>query len=205
MKVPVMMASYLSHTQQGESSADNAEVPAGHAQGDSGVAAPFGRPGPIDIYLQSRAAGPTQPRLKMYPKTMQGKKRRSFNPSWYNMFSWLEYSPMKDSAYCYAYRQFSLPSTSESVFTLEKSKALLLTLHDTTAQVSAPLVPPLSKMSGPAPALHVSRSPYLQHPAPGPQPLQPSQPLTLISGTSEPTTLLSTPRTSSFRQSNITF
>uniref|UniRef100_UPI0037E92C8A uncharacterized protein isoform X2 n=1 Tax=Semicossyphus pulcher TaxID=241346 RepID=UPI0037E92C8A len=122
MKVPVMMASYLSHTQQGESSADNAEVPAGHAQGDSGVAAPFGRPGPIDIYLQSRAAGPTQPRLKMYPKTMQGKKRRSFNPSWYNMFSWLEYSPMKDSAYCYAYRQFSLPSTSESVFTLEKSK-----------------------------------------------------------------------------------
>uniref|UniRef100_UPI0037E7A73C uncharacterized protein isoform X3 n=1 Tax=Semicossyphus pulcher TaxID=241346 RepID=UPI0037E7A73C len=82
MKVPVMMASYLSHTQQGESSADNAEVPAGHAQGDSGVAAPFGRPGPIDIYLQSRAAGPTQPRLKMYPKTMQGKKRRSFNPSW---------------------------------------------------------------------------------------------------------------------------
>ena len=67
---------------------------------------------------QSRAAGPTQPQLKMYPKTMQGEKR-SFNPSWYNTFSWLEYSPMKDCAYCYACRQFSLPSTSESVFTSE--------------------------------------------------------------------------------------
>ncbi|XP_056453653.1 zinc finger MYM-type protein 1-like isoform X2 [Gadus chalcogrammus] len=50
---------------------------------------------------------------------MQGEKRRSFNPSWYNTFSWLEYSLMKDCAYCYACRHFSLPSTSESVFTSE--------------------------------------------------------------------------------------
>ncbi|XP_056453654.1 uncharacterized protein LOC130388258 isoform X3 [Gadus chalcogrammus] len=38
-----------SHMQQGVSSADNTEVPAGHPQGDSGVAAPFRRPGTIGM------------------------------------------------------------------------------------------------------------------------------------------------------------
>ena len=33
----------------GVSSADNPEVPAGHPQGDSGVAAPFSQPGPIGM------------------------------------------------------------------------------------------------------------------------------------------------------------
>ncbi|KAF3856812.1 hypothetical protein F7725_017535, partial [Dissostichus mawsoni] len=68
---------------------------------------------------QSRAAGPTQPRIKICPKIIQGEKRRSFNPLWYNLHSWLEYSPSKDSSHCYACRHFSLPSASESVFTSE--------------------------------------------------------------------------------------
>lgn len=68
---------------------------------------------------QSRAEGPTQPRLKIFPKTVQGEKRRSFNPSWYQLHSWLEYSPSRDSAYCYPCRHFSLPSASQSVFTSE--------------------------------------------------------------------------------------
>ncbi|XP_051552839.1 GTPase IMAP family member 9-like [Myxocyprinus asiaticus] len=47
-------------------------VPAGHATscGDSDVAALVAPPGPHDI-SQSKAAGPTQPRLKIFPKTIQ--------------------------------------------------------------------------------------------------------------------------------------
>ncbi|KAL0967490.1 hypothetical protein UPYG_G00252900 [Umbra pygmaea] len=35
-------------------------------------------PGPHDV-LQSRAEGPTQPQLKVFPRTMQGNRKRSFN------------------------------------------------------------------------------------------------------------------------------
>ncbi|XP_056286366.1 uncharacterized protein LOC130203930 [Pseudoliparis swirei] len=95
-------------------------VPAGHAvtRGDGDAAALVAPPGPHDI-SQSRAAGPSQPRLKVFPRTLQGEKRRAFNPVWFNHNSWLEYSQSKDSAYCYACRHFSLPGASESVFSSE--------------------------------------------------------------------------------------
>ncbi|XP_054591726.2 zinc finger MYM-type protein 1 isoform X1 [Nothobranchius furzeri] len=85
---------------------------------ESDVAASCAPRGPHDI-SQSRAAGPTQPQLKIFPKTVFGERKRSFNSSWYDQHSWLEYSASKDSAYCYACRHFSLPSASESVFTSE--------------------------------------------------------------------------------------
>nr|XP_054591382.1 uncharacterized protein LOC129155176 [Nothobranchius furzeri] len=85
---------------------------------ESDVAASCAPRGPHDI-SQSRAAGPTQLQLKIFPKTVFGERKRSFNSSWYDQHSWLECSASKDSAYCYACRHFSLPSASESVFTSE--------------------------------------------------------------------------------------
>lgn len=73
----------------------------------------------IDI-SQSRAEQPKQPHLKIFPRTYQGDRRRCFSKDWYNTHKWLEYSQSKDSAYCYACRHFSLPSSGDSVFTSEE-------------------------------------------------------------------------------------
>ncbi|XP_073732544.1 uncharacterized protein [Misgurnus anguillicaudatus] len=66
---------------------------------------------------KSRAEDPRQPRLKLFPRTLQLNRRRSFKAEWYNTHKWLEYSQSKDSAYCYACRHFSLPNSGDSVFT----------------------------------------------------------------------------------------
>lgn len=66
---------------------------------------------------QTRVEGPKQPHLKVFPRTLQGERRRSFNKEWYSLNKWLEYSQSKDSAYCYACRHFSLPSSGDSAFT----------------------------------------------------------------------------------------
>ncbi|XP_078025775.1 uncharacterized protein LOC144463882 [Epinephelus lanceolatus] len=65
-----------SRTHQDVSSADNEEGTAGHTQDGNGVAASFGRPGPNDI-SQSRITGPTQPHLKIYPRTIQSNQVRA--------------------------------------------------------------------------------------------------------------------------------
>lgn len=62
------------------------------------------------------ADGPTRPYLRMYPRTVQAGRKRSFNSSWYTHFPWLEYSTSQDSAYCFACRHFSLPNTPETPF-----------------------------------------------------------------------------------------
>lgn len=69
---------------------------------------------------QSRAEQPKQPQLKSFPRTYQGDRRRCFSKDWYNTHKWLENSQSKDSAYCYACRHFSLPSSGDSVFTSEE-------------------------------------------------------------------------------------
>uniref|UniRef100_A0A3B3RLL1 TTF-type domain-containing protein n=1 Tax=Paramormyrops kingsleyae TaxID=1676925 RepID=A0A3B3RLL1_9TELE len=74
----------------------------------------------ITYISKSRAEQPKQPQLKSFPRTYQGDRRRCFSKDWYNTHKWLEYSQSKDSAYCYACRQFSLPSSGDSVFTSEE-------------------------------------------------------------------------------------
>ena len=49
---------------------------------------------------------PKQPRIK-FPVTRFGKKPRAFNPDWYTIYPWLEYSIKHDAAYCFACRMFS--------------------------------------------------------------------------------------------------
>lgn len=75
--------------------------------------------GPNDI-AQTLVEGPTQPKLKCYPKTVYGvgktKRLRSFNSSWYDQFNWIEYSKIDDSVYCFPCRLFSFKSSSDLTF-----------------------------------------------------------------------------------------
>ncbi|XP_026821225.1 uncharacterized protein LOC113559674 [Rhopalosiphum maidis] len=51
--------------------------------------------------------GAFQPKLKMYPRTQFGNRARSFQSSWYDDFSWLEYSVKLDRAFCFVCRMFN--------------------------------------------------------------------------------------------------
>ncbi|XP_076050230.1 uncharacterized protein LOC143030881 [Oratosquilla oratoria] len=96
-------------------------------------------PGPNDISLLPDS-GPTCPDLKKYPSHMQGGQTRSFNKRWYQQYSWLEYSAVKDAAYCFACRHFitSNLGRAEQSFTHNgfknwKKATMSLKAHDTSA------------------------------------------------------------------------
>src|SRR4051812_32729761 len=58
-----------------------------------------------DIQDQVRRAyilkGPMQPDLPTFPRTKFGSVSRAFSKSWYKNYTWLEYSEIKDAAYCF--------------------------------------------------------------------------------------------------------
>ena len=57
---------------------------------------------------QTRAAGPTQPILKTFPRTQHRQGRtRAFSASWYKAYTWVEY--LQDSAFKLACRIFRCP------------------------------------------------------------------------------------------------
>lgn len=68
----------------------------------------------LDI-SRSRAEGPVQPHLVVFPRTAMGNRQKNFQAS-YSHHTWTKYSRCKDAVYCYACRHFGLPNT-ESVFT----------------------------------------------------------------------------------------
>ncbi|KAH9659990.1 TTF-type domain-containing protein [Citrus sinensis] len=45
--------------------------------------------------------GPYQPKLRDYPLTNDGMQERRFQYHWFKKFPWLEYSEVKDSAFCF--------------------------------------------------------------------------------------------------------
>jgi hypothetical protein len=58
-----------------------------------------------------------------YPFSDNEKNRRRFQSSWYTIFDWLEYSSVKDVAYCLPCYIFSKKSTSQfggHAFTIER-------------------------------------------------------------------------------------
>ncbi|KAL0970535.1 hypothetical protein UPYG_G00243410 [Umbra pygmaea] len=76
-------------------------------------------PGPDDI-SQSRADGPVQLVLKVFPKTQHGSRKRAFIETWYKDFTWLEYSVSRDFGFCYPCQHFfKLPSAPMSIFRSE--------------------------------------------------------------------------------------
>ncbi|KAK1370521.1 hypothetical protein POM88_036613 [Heracleum sosnowskyi] len=56
-----------------------------------------------DIRREYIRLGPCQPQLRrdQYPDTEFGTQRRRFQASWFNTFKWLEYSVLKDAAFCF--------------------------------------------------------------------------------------------------------
>ena len=60
---------------------------------------------PNDIALTSMSS-PCQPTNVTFPKRAYSDKGRSFNPAWYQQYSWLESSVKKDAAFCFPCRLF---------------------------------------------------------------------------------------------------
>ncbi|KAL6615283.1 hypothetical protein ACP70R_037553 [Stipagrostis hirtigluma subsp. patula] len=60
---------------------------------------------PVDKQNEIRMAymklGPYQPKKDVYPSSGPNRHRRRFQSHWFNAFSWLEYSPSKDAAFCF--------------------------------------------------------------------------------------------------------
>ncbi|XP_022170405.1 zinc finger MYM-type protein 1-like, partial [Myzus persicae] len=57
-------------------------------------------------FKQRILKGPFQPILDIYPRTLFSGTLRSFQKSWYQQFTWLEYSPEEDLAFCFPCRMF---------------------------------------------------------------------------------------------------
>lgn len=66
---------------------------------------------------RSKEDSPVQPHLTKFPQTHHGTRKRAFNSKWYKGNTWLEYSVIQDSSYCFACRHFSLPNAPDSAFT----------------------------------------------------------------------------------------
>ncbi|XP_050059714.1 zinc finger MYM-type protein 1-like [Aphis gossypii] len=58
-------------------------------------------------FRQRLLKGPFQPVLDIFPRTSFSGVKRSFQKSWYQQFTWLEYSPKDDLAFCFPCRMFS--------------------------------------------------------------------------------------------------
>ena len=77
---------------------------------------------PDDVALTSMSS-PCQPLNVTFPKRAYSTNiQRSFNPTWYRQYSWLEYSVKRDAVFCFPCRFFGLGSIGrgrpEKVFTL---------------------------------------------------------------------------------------
>ena len=70
---------------------------------------------PDDIAMSPQQP-PVQPTGIVYPATDFSGKRRSFNPSWFSSYQWLEYSIKADACYCYPCRLFgsAFPTVDQS-------------------------------------------------------------------------------------------
>ena len=85
---------------------------------------------------------PVQPIDLVFPNTVCGDKQRSFNPEWFKSYKWLEYSAMKDAAFCYPCRLFpTKEGRSHDTFTKTgyrdwkhaTGKGSILSVHDKCA------------------------------------------------------------------------
>jgi len=70
--------------------------------------------------------GPMQPKLTSFSRTPFGSATRTFSKSWYNKYTWIEYSELKDAIYCFYFFLFKQPGRAEHfsyrVFTKERFK-----------------------------------------------------------------------------------
>uniref|UniRef100_A0A667WAX6 TTF-type domain-containing protein n=1 Tax=Myripristis murdjan TaxID=586833 RepID=A0A667WAX6_9TELE len=75
----------------------------------------------LPLHFLKLCDGPHRPALKKYPSTQFGNQQRSFNRGWLDLYSWLEYSVIKNASFCFACRHFLSGGHgfhSESTFTV---------------------------------------------------------------------------------------
>lgn len=98
-------------------------------------------PGPRDL-SQSPDDGPTRPLLQHYPVTDKGGRKRCFRSAWYQQYSWLEYSQITNSVYCFACRHFCCKESATDSFTVSGfqnwKKAFYTTAGFPQHDISAP-------------------------------------------------------------------
>ncbi|KAL5820586.1 hypothetical protein ACOSQ3_022468 [Xanthoceras sorbifolium] len=89
---------------------------------DPGLRLPVGAY-PADKHDDVRKAyikmGPFQPMLDNYPPTLDGKYSRRFQQSWFQRFPWLEYSIVKDKAFCFPCFLFDSFPSKHRTFTID--------------------------------------------------------------------------------------
>ncbi|XP_073119045.1 uncharacterized protein [Henckelia pumila] len=66
--------------------------------------------------------GPYQPIKNEYPPTKFGSQNRRFQSHWFKKFTWLEYSPSKDAAFCFPCFLFEHKNPRNSAFTIDGFK-----------------------------------------------------------------------------------
>ncbi|XP_073030628.1 uncharacterized protein [Primulina eburnea] len=66
--------------------------------------------------------GPYQPIKKEYPPTKFISQNRRFQSHWFQKFTWLEYSPLKDDAFCFSCFLFEHKHPRNLVFTIDRFK-----------------------------------------------------------------------------------
>ena len=71
---------------------------------------------PADI-AHGANQSPVQPKQHTFPGTFIGGRQRSFSSSWYEKYSWIEYSTERDAVYCYPCRLFLIGDKKEDAFT----------------------------------------------------------------------------------------
>ncbi|XP_074358963.1 uncharacterized protein LOC141698205 [Apium graveolens] len=74
-----------------------------------------------DIRREYIRLGACQPKLHkdQYPPTEFGNQRLRFQASWFNSWTWLEYSVSKDVAFCFSCFLFEKDSSSQHAFTID--------------------------------------------------------------------------------------
>ena len=92
---------------------------------------------PGDI-AKSKNEKPTQPEGITYPIHTYGTVKRSFQPNWFHLYPWLQYSVKRDSVYCFPCRFFGcnvdkrLCYSGYSDWKHAKGKRGTLTIHETS-------------------------------------------------------------------------
>ncbi|KAJ8886676.1 hypothetical protein PR048_012888 [Dryococelus australis] len=66
--------------------------------------------------LSGKTEKPKRPAINYFPLRVFKKQKLSFSKTWYNLFSWLEYSVSRDTAFCFPWRHFALGDYMDSAF-----------------------------------------------------------------------------------------
>jgi hypothetical protein len=88
-------------------------TPATTTQSSSGSSLQATLPTLTHDLAPDQSSQPVQP-ITDFPKSQFGKVRCSFQPRWYQLHPWLEYSRMYDAAFCFACRMFGKSGAENS-------------------------------------------------------------------------------------------